>query len=58
MTPVLMEFYFIYRDSAHRAKLCEYNNKEKDNSAKTLNDDDRQASSQKFRQLMAVYLLK
>ena len=28
----------IYRLKAHRPKRCEYNNKDKDNSSKTLND--------------------
>ena len=41
----------------HRPKLCEYNNKEEDNSPKTLNDTNHQASSQKFRQLMLGLIL-
>ena len=35
----------------HRPKRCEYNNKDEDNSTKTLNDKNHQASSPKFRQL-------
>ena len=34
-----------------RQKRCEYNNKDEDNSLKTLNDENHQASFQKFRQL-------
>ena len=33
-------------------KRCRRNNKEEDNSLKTLNDKNHQASSQKFRQLI------
>ena len=36
----------------HWLKRCEYNNKDEDNSLKTLNDKNHQASSQKFRQLI------
>ena len=32
----------------YRAKLCGNNNKDEDNSPKTLNDKNHQASSQKF----------
>ena len=32
-------------------KYCEYNNKDEDNSPKTLNDKNHQALLQKFRQL-------
>ena len=35
----------------YRLKRCEYNNKDKDGSLKTLNDKNHQASFQKFRQL-------
>ena len=35
----------------YRLKRCENNNKDEDNSPKTLNDESHQASSQKFRQL-------
>ena len=38
----------------YRPKRCEYNNKDEDNSPKTLNDEN-QASSQKFRQLKHCY---
>ena len=40
----------------YRLKHCEYNNEDEDNSPKTLNDKNHQASSQKFRQLMILYL--
>ena len=36
----------------YQPKHCKYNNKDEDNSSKTLNDKNHQASSQKFRQLM------
>ena len=36
----------------YRPKRCGNNNKDEDNSPKTLNDKNHQASSQKFRQLM------
>ena len=35
----------------YRPKHCGNNNKDEDNSSKTLNDENQQASSQKFRQL-------
>ena len=35
----------------YRPKRCGNNNKDEDNSPKTLNDKNQQASSQKFRQL-------
>ena len=35
----------------YRPKRCGNNNKDEDNSPKTLNDNNHQASSQKFRQL-------
>ena len=35
----------------HRPKRCGNNNKNKDNSPKSLNDKNHQGSSQKFRQL-------
>ena len=35
----------------YRPKSCENKNKDEDNSPKTLNDKNNQASSQKFRQL-------
>ena len=35
----------------YRPKRCGYNNKDEDNSLKTLNDKNHQALSQKFRQL-------
>ena len=37
----------------YQPKRCDYNNKDEDNSLKTLNDNDHQASSQKFRQLIS-----
>ena len=36
----------------YRPKRCGNNNKNEDNSPKTLNDKNHQASSQKFRQLI------
>ena len=36
----------------HRLKRCEYNNEDEDNSPNTLNDENHQASSQKFRQII------
>ena len=36
----------------YRPKRCGNNNKDEDNSPKTLNNKNHQASSQKFRQLM------
>ncbi len=36
-------------------KHCGNNNKDEDNSPKTLNDKNHQASSQKFRQLLFVH---
>ncbi len=41
---------------AYRPKHCGNNNKDEDNSPKTLNDKSHQASSQKFRQLKKVEL--
>ena len=38
----------------YRPKRCGNNNKDEDNSPKTLNDKNQQASSQKFRQLRIV----
>ena len=35
--------------------LCGNNNKDEDNSPKTLNDKNHQALSQKFRQLISFY---
>ena len=35
----------------YRLKRCEYNNKDEDNSPKTLNDKNHPALSQKFKQL-------
>ena len=37
----------------YRPKRCGNNNKDEDNSPKTLNDKNHQASSQKFRQLIS-----
>ena len=37
--------------SIYRPKRCGKNNKDEDNSPKTLNDNNHQASSKKFRQL-------
>ena len=54
--PVLM-FRFFFRQTpeegrrTYRPKLCENNNKDENNSPKTLNDKNPQDSSQKFRQL-------
>ena len=39
------------------SKHCEYNNKNEDNSPKTLNDKNREASSQKFKQLL-IHIIK
>ena len=36
-------------------KRCGNNNKNEDNSPKTLNDKNQQALSQKFRQLICIY---
>ena len=41
----------------YRPKRCEYNNKDKDNSPKTLNDKNHLASSKKFRQLFIFGLV-
>ena len=38
----------------YRLKCCRNNNKDEDNSPKTLNDKNQQASSQKFRQLRSL----
>ena len=38
----------------HKPKRCEYSNKDEDNSPKTLNDKNHQASSQKFRQQIVI----
>ena len=38
----------------YRPKRCGNNNKDEDNSPKSLNDKNQQASSQKFRQLIAL----
>ena len=38
----------------HQPKRCEYNNKDEDNSQKTLNDKNHHALSQKFRQPLLV----
>ena len=38
----------------YRLKRCGNNNKDEDNSPKTLNDKNHQVSSQKFRQLMFI----
>ena len=43
---------------AYRPKRCANNNKDEDNSLKTLNDKNHQASSQKFRQLLFSGLTK
>ena len=40
----------------YRSKRCENNIKNEDNSPKTLNDKNQQASSQKFRQLRAYII--
>ena len=42
----------------YRPKRCGNNNKDEDNSPKTLNDKNQQASSQKFRQLLSLILCK
>ena len=39
----------------YRPKRCGNNNKDEDNSLKTINDKNHQASSQKFRQLNLLY---
>ena len=39
----------------HQPKCCEYNNKNEDNSPKTLNYKNLQASSQKFRRLKFTF---
>ena len=39
----------------YRPKRCENNNKDGDNSPKTLNDKNHQVSSKKFRQLKQFY---
>ena len=41
----------------YRPKRCGNNNKDEDNSPKTLNDKNQQASSQKFRQLSSSRFL-
>ena len=41
----------------YRPKRCRNNNIDKDNSPKNLNDKNQQASSQKFRQLIQVFLI-
>ncbi len=38
----------------YRLKRCRNNNKDEDNSPKTLNDKNHQVSSQKFRQLIST----
>ena len=38
----------------YRPKRCGNNNKDEDNSLKSLNDKNHQASSQKFRQLIPI----
>ena len=40
----------------YRLKHCGNNNEDEDNSLKTLNDKNHQASSQKFRQLISILL--
>ncbi len=42
----------------YRPKRCGNNSKDEDNSPKTLNDKNQQASSQKFRQLVCIELNK
>ena len=42
--------------STYRPKHCGNNNKDEDSSPKTLNDKNHQASSQKFRQLISLYI--
>ena len=46
------DFFFLEEEGwrTYRPKLCGNNNKDEDNSLKTLNDKNHQASSQKFRQ--------
>ena len=41
----------------YRPKHCEYNDKDEDNSPKTLNDKNLQALSQKFRQLILLFFM-
>ena len=41
----------------YRPKHCGNNNKDEDNSPKTLNDKNHQASSQKFRKLIYCLIL-
>ena len=41
----------------YQPKYCGNNNKDEDNSPKTLNDKNHQASSQKFRQLIGISLM-
>ena len=48
--PVLIFRFFL---RTYRPKPCGNNNKDEDNSPKTLNDKNQQASSQKFRQLIS-----
>ena len=45
------QFWIVQQDT-YRPKCCRNNNKDEDNSPKTLNDKNNQASSQKFRQLI------
>ena len=40
----------------YQPKRCGNNNKDEDNSPKTLNDKNQQGSSQKFRQLMKMLI--
>ena len=42
----------------YQLKHCRNNNKDEDNSPKTLNDKNHQALSKKFRQLMYIFCLK
>ena len=42
----------------YRPKRCRNNNKDEDNSPKTLNDKSHQASCQKFRELICLNLIK
>ena len=41
----------------YRPKRCGNNNKDEDNSPKNLNDKNQQASSQKFRQLIILFII-
>ena len=41
----------------YRRKVVEKNNKDEDSSPKTLNDNDHQASSQKFRQVIGSFII-